>query len=117
MTTTLRTLLHVVEHAERWRIGDCPIKQFAANAVRVSFLLPDKDVALFVKWVRHLDGETVTGFAAGPIGHLHVRGRILSGHTVEVSVLHEGQWLRTAGLVGPLTLGEVEQAARKAVAA
>ncbi|MFD6069306.1 hypothetical protein [Amycolatopsis lurida] len=115
--TTLHTLLHVVEHAERWRIGDHPIKQFTANPVRVSFLLPDQDVALFVKWARHLGDEQITGFAAGPIGHLHVRGRILSGHTIEVSVLHEGQWLRGAGLVGPLELGEVEQAARKAVAA
>ncbi|RSN26543.1 hypothetical protein DMC63_01520 [Streptomyces sp. WAC 05977] len=115
--TTLHTLLHVVEHAERWRIGDHAIKQFAANAVRISFLLPDQDTALFVKWARHLDDEQITGFAAGPIGHLHVRGRILSGHTIEVSVLHEGQWLRSAGLVGPLELGEVEQAARKAVAA
>lgn len=115
--TTLTTLLHVVEHAERWRIGDCPIKQFVANPVRVSFLLPDRDVALFVKWARHLDDERITGFAAGPIGHLHVRGQIMSGHTIEVSVLHEGQWLRSAGLVGALTLGQVEQAARKAVAA
>ncbi|MFI6304326.1 hypothetical protein ACIBCH_20845 [Amycolatopsis thailandensis] len=115
--TTVHTLLHVVEHAERWRIGDHPIKQFAANPVRVSFLLPDQHTDLFVKWARHLDDERITGFAAGPIGHLHVRGRILSGHTIEVSVLHEGQFLRTTGLVGALTLGEVEQAARKAVAA
>lgn len=110
--TTVDTLRRVVEHAERWGIGP-KMKQFQASGVRIGLAVPDKDLDLFVQWARHLDDLEITGLVPGPIGALKVRGRLMSGHVIEVSVLLDGNDMRTRDLVGALVLGQVEQYARK----
>lgn len=115
--TTLDTLLHVVEHAKRWGISDHPVKQFSANAAQVAFLLPDDHIELFVQWARNLERASITGMIPGSIGALKVKGQILSGHTIEVSVLLDGLDMRFNHLMGALSLGEVEQYARRAAVA
>lgn len=115
--TTLHTLKHVVEHADRWGIPDHEIKQVTGGPGKLVFLLPDKDIDLFARWAKNLDDRWITGLATGSVGRLRVTGQILSGHRVEITVLLDGGDMRRLGLVGNLALGEVEQAARKLVAA
>jgi hypothetical protein len=111
--TTLDTLLHVVEHAKRWQIGDHQLKQVSANAAQFAFQLPDNDLDLFMQWARHLEDSTIMGIVPGPIGVLAVRGQIMSGHPVAISVISDGLAMRFHDLMGVVVLGEVEQYARK----
>jgi hypothetical protein len=113
MNTTLVMLQHVVEHAERWRIGD-RCKQFDVTAAQMNLTLPDHDLGLFLAWARHLDGVLIT--AAAPYsrssGLLIAAGRLMSGYVLHVLVTSDGERMRRAGLQGSVLVAEVEQYVR-----
>lgn len=113
MNTTLVMLQHVVEHAERWRIGD-RCKQFDVTAHQMNLTLPDHDLTLFVAWARHLNGALVTASAGytRTAGLLHAQGRLMSGPVLHVYVTSDAERMRRAGLVGSVLVAEVEQYVR-----
>ncbi|WP_409186683.1 hypothetical protein F9C11_21580 [Amycolatopsis sp. VS8301801F10] len=110
MITNLDMLLHVVEHAKRWRVGD-RFKQFDVTAAQANLTLPDHDLGLFADWVRHLDGALITASAspARTLGVLHAHGHLMSGHVLHVYVTSDGERMRRAALHGSVLLAEVEQ--------
>lgn len=113
MNTNLDMLLHVVEHAKRWGIGD-RFKQFDVTAHQANLTLPDHEVALFVAWARRLDGALITASAGytRTAGLLHVAGHLMSGHVLHVYVTSDAERMRRAGLLGSVLAAEVEQYVR-----
>lgn len=110
MNTSLDMLKHVVEHMERWRIGD-RCKQFDVTAAQMNLTLPDHDLALFLAWARHLDGVLINAAApyARTSGLLVAAGRLMSGYVLHVHVTSDGERMRRAGLTGSVLAAEVEQ--------
>ncbi|SFO60575.1 hypothetical protein [Amycolatopsis rubida] len=114
MSANLDLLLHVFEHAARWRIPR-DFKQFDTTAQQTNLTLPDHDLELFVQWGQHLGGIEVTASSgrARTLGILHARGHLLSGHVLNVYVTSDGERMRRAGLHGGVLLAEVEQYRRR----
>jgi hypothetical protein len=123
--TTLDTVLHVIEHAKRHQL-DGRLVHFLAAPSRLAMTVPDLDA--FLGWGRTLDEPFFTGHLDAVFDGVHdglldgkaeitVTGRLRSGHQFMVTVPVDREQLRAADLVGALVYGQIEQFARKQVAA
>lgn len=116
--SNLDMVLHVVEHARRWRISSDRLEYFSCSPRQTVLMLPYGEVGLFIEWARHLDQRSITVRRQNNCpGAIEVSGAVLSGHPITVLVELDQQHLRRAHLLGAVSLGELERLTLTAVTA